>query len=112
MPNPGIWKDPASGLSVLYMQTGQGQGYPNNPGPDPVNWCVTREVHHADAGLIAPFTTMQWGYVRFVMRDFYRIVARPMVRVCLHVGCSTRRSATTHPFVAAGPFELTTPVHP
>ena len=37
MPNPGIWKDPASGLSVLYMQTGQGQGYPNNPGPDPAN---------------------------------------------------------------------------
>ena len=37
MPNPGVWKDPASGASVLYMQTGQGQGYPNNPGPDPAN---------------------------------------------------------------------------
>ena len=37
MPNPGVWSDPASGASVLYMQTGQGQGYPNNPGPDPVN---------------------------------------------------------------------------
>lgn len=24
MPNPGIWSDPASGASVLYMQTGQG----------------------------------------------------------------------------------------
>lgn len=28
MPNPGVWSDPASGSSVLYMQTGQGQGYP------------------------------------------------------------------------------------
>ncbi len=37
MPNPGVWRDPASGASVLYMQTGQGQGYPNNPGPDPAN---------------------------------------------------------------------------
>ncbi len=37
MPNPGVWLDPASGASVLYMQTGQGQGYPNNPGPDPAN---------------------------------------------------------------------------
>ena len=37
MPNPGVWLDPASGASVLYMQTGQGQGYPNNPGGDPVN---------------------------------------------------------------------------
>lgn len=37
MPNPGVWRDPASGTSVLYMQTGQGQGYPNNPGPDPAN---------------------------------------------------------------------------
>ena len=37
MPNPGVWLDPASGTSVLYMQTGQGQGYPNNPGSDPVN---------------------------------------------------------------------------
>jgi hypothetical protein len=37
MPNPGIWRDPASGTQVLYMQTGQGIGYPNNPGPDPVN---------------------------------------------------------------------------
>jgi len=37
MPNPGVWFDPASKTSVLYMQTGQGQGYPNNPGPDPAN---------------------------------------------------------------------------
>ena len=37
MPNPGVWRDPASNTSVLYMQTGQGVGYPNNPGPDPVN---------------------------------------------------------------------------
>ena len=37
MPNPGVWLDPATGTSVLYMQTAQGQGYPNNPGPDPVN---------------------------------------------------------------------------
>ena len=37
MPNPGIWLDPASGASAFYMQTGPGQGYPNNPGPDPVN---------------------------------------------------------------------------
>ena len=37
MPNPGVWLDPASAASVLYMQTGQGQGYPANPGPDPVN---------------------------------------------------------------------------
>lgn len=37
MPNPGVWRDPASSTSVLYMQTGQGQGYPNNPGPDPAN---------------------------------------------------------------------------
>ena len=28
MPNPGIWKDPASGSSIFYMQTAQGQGYP------------------------------------------------------------------------------------
>jgi hypothetical protein len=35
MPNPGIWRDPGSNTQVLYMQTGQGQGYPNNPGPDP-----------------------------------------------------------------------------
>jgi hypothetical protein len=37
MPNPGVWLDPASGARVLYMQTGQGVGYPNNPGPDPAN---------------------------------------------------------------------------
>jgi hypothetical protein len=37
MPNPGVWRDPASGTQVLFMQTGPGQGYPNNPGPDPVN---------------------------------------------------------------------------
>jgi hypothetical protein len=37
MPNPGVWRDPASNTSVLYMQTGQNQGYPNNPGPDPAN---------------------------------------------------------------------------
>ena len=37
MPNPGVWFDPASQTSVLYMQTGQGVGYPNNPGTDPVN---------------------------------------------------------------------------
>ena len=47
MPNPGIWRDPASGASVLFMQTGQGIGYPNNPGTptDPggmgVSSCVT-----------------------------------------------------------------------
>jgi hypothetical protein len=28
MPNPGVWRDPATGAEVLYMQTGQGQGYP------------------------------------------------------------------------------------
>ena len=37
MPNPGVWKDPSSNTSVLFMQTGQGIGYPNNPGPDPLN---------------------------------------------------------------------------
>jgi hypothetical protein len=55
MPNPGIWHDPASNTEVLYLQTGQGQGYPNNPGPDPVNCggmckssCVTFEgLSHA-----------------------------------------------------------------
>ena len=37
MPSPAVWHDPATGASVLFMQTGQGQGYPNNPGSDPVN---------------------------------------------------------------------------
>jgi hypothetical protein len=37
MPNPGVWLDPASGASVLYMQTSQGQGYPAQWGPDPVH---------------------------------------------------------------------------
>jgi len=37
MPNPGVWLDPASGASALFLQTGQGQGYPNNPGPDPAD---------------------------------------------------------------------------
>lgn len=36
-PNPGVWRDAASGAEALFMQTGQGQGYPNNPGPDPAN---------------------------------------------------------------------------
>jgi len=35
MPNPGVWQDPASGASVLYMQTGPGICYPWPPGPDP-----------------------------------------------------------------------------
>ncbi len=37
MPNPGLWRDPDSNSSVLFMQTGQGVGYPNVPGTDPVN---------------------------------------------------------------------------
>jgi hypothetical protein len=37
MPNPGVWQDPASNTSVLYMQTGPGICYPWPPGPDPTN---------------------------------------------------------------------------
>ena len=37
MPNPGLWADPESSTRVIYMQTGQGQGYPNNPGPNPAD---------------------------------------------------------------------------
>ena len=37
MPNPGVWVDPASNTSVLYMQTGPGICYPWPPGPDPVH---------------------------------------------------------------------------
>jgi hypothetical protein len=42
MPNPGVWADPASGTSVLYMQTGQGQGYPNNPGGYLIRICCVQ----------------------------------------------------------------------
>jgi hypothetical protein len=35
MPNPGVWLDPATNTSVLYMQTGPGICYPWPPGPDP-----------------------------------------------------------------------------
>jgi hypothetical protein len=37
MPNPGIWADPATNTSVLYMQTGPGICYPWPPGPDPLH---------------------------------------------------------------------------
>jgi hypothetical protein len=37
MPNPGIWLDPDTNSSVLYMQTGPGICYPWPPGPDPLN---------------------------------------------------------------------------
>ena len=37
MPNPGVWLDPASNTSVLYMQTGPGICYPWPPGPDPLH---------------------------------------------------------------------------
>ena len=37
MPNPGIWLDPETNTSVLYMQTGPGICYPWPPGPDPLN---------------------------------------------------------------------------
>jgi hypothetical protein len=37
MPSPGVWLDPATGASVLFMQTSQGQGYPSQWGPDPVH---------------------------------------------------------------------------
>lgn len=32
MPNPGVWLDPATNTSVLYMQTGPGICYPWPPG--------------------------------------------------------------------------------
>jgi hypothetical protein len=35
--NPGVWADPATNASVLYMQTGPGICYPWPPGPDPLN---------------------------------------------------------------------------
>lgn len=35
--NPGVWEDPASNTSVLYMQTGPGICYPWPPGPDPLH---------------------------------------------------------------------------
>jgi hypothetical protein len=37
MPNPGLWVDPESNTSVLYMQTGPNICYPWPPGPDPLN---------------------------------------------------------------------------
>ena len=37
MPNPGVWKDPATNSSVLYMQTGPGICYPWPPGPSPLD---------------------------------------------------------------------------
>ena len=37
MPNPGVWRDPESNTSVLYMQTGPGICYPWPPGPDPLH---------------------------------------------------------------------------
>jgi hypothetical protein len=37
MPNPGVWHDPATNTSVLYMQTGPGVCYPYPPGPDPLH---------------------------------------------------------------------------
>lgn len=37
MPNPGVWLDPETNTSVLYMQTGPGICYPWPPGPDPLN---------------------------------------------------------------------------
>ena len=37
MPNPGVWQDPATNASVLYMQTGPGICYPWPPGPDPLH---------------------------------------------------------------------------
>lgn len=37
MPNPGVWYDPLTNTSVLYMQTGPGICYPWPPGPDPTN---------------------------------------------------------------------------
>jgi len=42
MPNPGIWSDPATDTSILFMTTAQGQGYPDNP-PQGMqkDYCVT-----------------------------------------------------------------------
>ena len=37
MPNPGVWRDPETNTSVLYMQTGPGICYPWPPGPDPLH---------------------------------------------------------------------------
>ena len=37
MPNPGVWVDPNTNTSVLYMQTGPKICYPWPPGPDPLH---------------------------------------------------------------------------
>lgn len=43
---PCIWTDPDTNASIVLVMTEQGQGYPDNVGPDPTNPGETRWRHH------------------------------------------------------------------
>ncbi len=50
LPSPSQWTEPATGASTLYMQTGQGIGYPNVPGPSSLGSASLMMTRHRPTG--------------------------------------------------------------